>query len=136
MPEISTKFSGTRPYKDLSLTFARNVVTSDVVTVSDADAVKRSLKLLLLSRTGETPFFPDFGSRIFTLLFEPIDPITTLLLQHEIEATINAYEPRVRILQLVVTPTNDEQGYDVNLYFALVNQVTPITLTLYLSRLR
>ena len=136
MPEISTKFSGTRPYKDLSLTFARNVVTSDVVTVSDADAVKRSLKLLLLSRTGETPFFPDFGSRIFTLLFEPIDPITTLLLQHEIEATINAYEPRVRILQLVVTPTNDEQGYDVNLYFALVNQATPITLTLYLSRLR
>ena len=136
MPEISTKFSGTRSYKDLSLTFARNVVTSDVVTVSDADAVKRSLKLLLLSRTGETPFFPDFGSRIFTLLFEPIDPITTFLLQHEIEATIVAYEPRIRILQLVVTPTNDEQGYDVNLYFALVNQVTPITLTLYLSRLR
>lgn len=136
MPEISTSFSTPRVYKDISLTFARNVVTSDVVTVSDADAIKRSLKLLLLSRTGETPFFPEFGSRIYTVLFEPIDPITTLLLQHEIEATVAAYEPRVRILQLSVTPSSDEQGYDVNFYFTIVNQVAPITLTLYLSRLR
>ena len=136
MPEISTSFSTPRSYKDISLTFARNVVTSDVVTVSDADAIKRSLKLLLLSRTGETPFFPEFGSRIYAVLFEPIDPITTLLLQHEIEATVAAYEPRVRILQLSVTPSSDEQGYDVNFYFTIVNQVAPITLTLYLSRLR
>ena len=136
MPEISTSFSTPRVYKDISLTFARNVVTSDVVTVSDADAIKRSLKLLLLSRTGETPFFPEFGSRIYTMLFEPIDPITTLLLQHEIEATVAAYEPRVRILQLSIVPSLDEQGYDVNFYFTIVNQVAPITLTLYLSRLR
>jgi phage baseplate assembly protein W len=136
MPEISTSFSTPRVYKDISLTFARNVVTSDVVTVSDADAIKRSLKLLLLSRTGETPFFPEFGSRIYTMLFEPLDPITTLLLQHEIEATVAAYEPRVRILQLSVVPSLDEQGYDVNFYFTIVNQVAPITLTLYLSRLR
>ena len=136
MPEISTIFSTTRLYKDVSLTFARNVVTSDVVTVSGEDAVKRSLKLLLMSRAGETPFFPEFGSRIFTLLFEPIDPITTVLLQHEIEATITAYEPRVNIRQLTVTPSSDEQGYDVDCLFTIVNQVAPITLTLYISRLR
>lgn len=136
MPEISTIFSTTRPYKDVSLTFARNVVTSDVVTVSGADAVKRSIKLLLMSRAGETPFFPEFGSRIFGLLFEPIDTITTVLLQHEIEATITAYEPRVNIRQLTVTPSSDEQGYDIDCLFNIVNQVAPVTLTLYLSRLR
>jgi len=136
MPEISTIFTKTRPYKDVSLTFARNVVTSDVVTVSGADAVKRSIKLLLMSRTGETPFFPEFGSRIFTLLFEPIDPITTVLLQHEIQATIAAYEPRVNIRQLTATPSSDEHGYNVDCLFTIVNQVAPVTLTLYLSRLR
>ena len=136
MPEISTIFSTTRPYKDVSLTFARNVVTSDVVTVSDADAVKRSLKLLIMSRAGETPFFPDFGSRIHTLLFEPLDTITSVLLQHEIQATIAAYEPRVNIRQLTVTPSSDEQGYDIDCLFNIVNQVAPVTLTLYLSRLR
>ena len=136
MPEISTIFSTTRLYKDVSLTFARNVVTSDVVTVSGEDAVKRSLKFLLMSRAGETPFFPEFGSRIFTLLFEPIDPITTVLLQHEIEATITAYEPRVNIRQLTATPSSDEQGYDIDCLFTIVNQVAPITLILYISRLR
>lgn len=136
MPEISTIFTKTRPYKDVSLTFARNVVTSDVVTVSGEDAVKRSIKLLLMSRAGETPFFPEFGSLIFPLLFEPIDPITTVLLQHEMRATIAAYEPRVNIRQLTVTPSSDEQGYDIDCLFTIVNQVAPVTLTLYLSRLR
>ena len=136
MPEIPTTFTKTRPYKDVSLTFARNVVTSDVVAVTDAAAVKRSLKLLLMSRTGETPFFPEFGSRIYRLLFEPIDPITTRLLQHEIQATIAAYEPRVNIRQLTVTPSSDELGYDVDCLFNIVNQTAPVTLTLYLSRLR
>lgn len=136
MPEISTIFTKTRPYKDVSLTFARNVVTSDVVTVSGEDAVKRSLKLLIMSRAGETPFFPEFGSLIFPLLFEPIDPITTVLLQHEMRATIAAYEPRVNIRQLTVTPSSDEQGYDIDCLFTIVNQVAPVTLTLYLSRLR
>ena len=136
MPEIPTIFTKTRPYKDVSLTFARNVVTSDVVSVSDADAVKRSLKLLILSRAGETPFFPDFGSRIHTLLFEPLDTITSVLLQHEIQATIAAYEPRVNIRQLTVTPSSDELGYDVDCLFNIVNQTAPVTLTLYLSRLR
>jgi len=136
MPEIPTTFTKTRPYKDVSLTFARNVVTSDVVAVTGEDAVKRSIKLLLMSRAGETPFFPEFGSRIFTLLFEPIDPITTVLLQHEIQATIEAYEPRVNIRRLTATPSSDEQGYDIDCLFNIVNQVAPVTLTLYLSRLR
>lgn len=136
MPEISTSYSTRRQYKDVSLTFGRNVVTSDVVTVTDADAIKRSLKLLLLSRTGETPFFPEFGSSIAAMLFEPIDPITTLLLQHEIQATITAYEPRIRIQELSLVPSADEQGFTLNCLFTIVNQLAPVTLTLYLSRLR
>mgnify|MGYP003328537633 FL=1 len=136
MPEISTPFTVTRQYKDLSLTFARNPITSDVVSVSGAEAVKRSLRLLLSMDVGETPFFPEFGTRIKRLLFEPIDPITTVLLQREIETTIRSYEPRVQIQQLVVQPTPDEQRYEINLLFSMVNQTTPVTFTLYLSRLR
>lgn len=136
MPEISTPFSVTRQYKDLSLTFTRNPITSDVVSVSGAEAVKRSLRLLLSMDVGETPFFPEFGTRIKQLLFEPIDPITTVLLRGEIETTIRSFEPRVQIQQLTVTPTPDEQRYEVNLLFSIVNQTTPVTLTVYLSRLR
>lgn len=136
MAEISTIFSTTRIYKDLSLTFTRNPVTNDVAMVTDAEAVKRSIKLLLLSRLGETPFFPNFGSRIHTLLFEPVDPITTVLLNHEIIDTLTAFEPRVQIQQLSVIPNAEESRYDVTLVFTLVNQIQPITLSLFLTRLR
>ena len=136
MPELSTTFTTRRAYKDVSLTFAKNPITNDVVAVTGAAAVKRSLRLLLSLDTGETPFSPEFGTRLRQLLFEPVDPITTVMLRQEIEATIGAFEPRVAIRQLTVTPSADEFTYEINLLFTLINQTQPLTLTLYLSRLR
>lgn len=125
-----------RQYKDVSLAFTRNPVTHDVVSVTGDEAVKRSIKNLLMTRAGEVPFFPEFGTSLNDLLFEPIDPITTALLETEIQAVIEAYEPRVRIQSLVVTPSEDENAYNIRLTFNLVNMSQPITLTLLLSRLR
>jgi len=136
MPELSTTFSTRRAYKDVSLTFAKNPVTNDVVAVTGAAAVKRSLRLLLSLDVGETPFLPEYGTRLRRLLFEPIDPITTVKLRREIETTIRTFEPRVTIRQLTVIPSADEFTYEINLLFSLVNQTQPLTLTLYLSRLR
>ena len=136
MPEYSTTVSVPRQFKDISLTMAKNPVTNDIVSVTGADAVKRSLRNLLSTNSGEVPFFPNFGANVSRYLFEPIDPITTVLLHREIETTIQTYEPRVAIQQLTVVPTVDEMRYQINLVFALVNQTTPLTLTLYLTRLR
>lgn len=136
MAEITASLPARRQYRDISLSFAKNPVTHDVVMLTDADAVKRALRTLLLTRAGEAPFFPNFGSRLTSLLFEPIDPITTVLLQHEIRDTIAAFEPRVNVRQILVTPNADEHGYDVNIEFNILTQIEPITLVLYLSRLR
>lgn len=129
-------FLRTRQYCDLSLSFGLNPVTNDVITVTGDEAVKRAIKNLLLTITGEVPFFPNFGSRISQLLFEPIDPITTALLQSELLATVSAYEPRARIQSLLVTPTPDENRYQVDIVFLILNQATPVTLSLFLTRLR
>lgn len=136
MLELTAQTTRRRQYKDVSLTFGKNPVTGDVITVTDEDAVKRSLRLILGTRLGETPFFPDFGSRIAAFLFEPISPLTSALLQNEIQDTINAYERRVRIRQVTVTPTSDELGYTITLEFNIVTQLQPVTFTFYLSRLR
>lgn len=111
-------------------------ITSDVVAITGEEAVKRAVKNLLMIQCGEIPFFPNLGSRIKGLLFEPIDPITTALLKSEIRATIQAFEPRVRIAQLAVTPSEDEHRYEVNLTFEVINLPEPVTLTVFLTRLR
>lgn len=130
------EFLGKREYRDISLSFARNPVTGDVVAVTGDEAVKRSLKTLLFTAAGEVPFFPEFGSRLRDLLFEPIDAVTTALLESEIRATIAAFEPRVRVRTLTVVPTDDENRYEVTLEFEIVNNTHPITLSLFLTRLR
>jgi phage baseplate assembly protein W len=129
-------FLRARPYKDLSLTLARNPVTNDVVTVEGDEAVKRSIKNLLMTVAGEVPFYPNFGSALSRLLFEPIDPVTTTLLASEVRATIEGFEPRVIIQSLDVTPTPDENRYQLDLVIQIVNLPQPITLTLFLTRLR
>jgi phage baseplate assembly protein W len=136
MAEIDSPGSQPRQYKDLSLTFGRNPVTNDVIAVSGTEAVKRSIKNLLLTVAGEVPFFPDFGCRLNYLLFEPIDPVTTVQIESEIRATIEGFEPRVTIRSITVTPTPDENRYQIDLSIALINLASPITLTLFLSRLR
>ena len=129
-------FLRNREYKDLSLSFGQNPVTNDVLAVTGDDAVKRSIKNLLLTVAGEVPFFPTFGSRIHRLLFEPIDAVTTALLQSEIRATIQAFEPRVTIQKLDVVPTDDENRYEITLTLEILNIAQPVTLTLFLTRLR
>ena len=129
-------FPRNREYKDMSLSMGRNPVTNDIIAVTSEEAVKRSIKNLLNTNAGEVPFFPDFGTRINELLFEPIDPITTVLLEGELRATIEAFEPRARILTLTATASEDENRYNIYIVFRLNNLAEPVTLSLFLSRLR
>lgn len=136
MPDITLARNIVRQYKDFSLSMGLNPVTNDIVVVMDEEAVKRSVKTLLLTQAGEVPFFPKFGSNVRRYLFEPIDPITTQLLTQEIRATIEGFEPRVTIQSLTVTPSEDEHQYVIDLILQIVNLTQPLSLTIFLSRLR
>jgi len=136
MAQSSIPSTRQRVYKDFSLGLTKNPVTNDIVFVTGPDAVKRAIKTLLLTEPGEVPFLPNFGCRLTALMFEPIDAITTAQITNEIQTTIEAYEPRAKIESLVVTPKVDESAYQVDLTISLINLLEPITLTVFLSRLR
>jgi phage baseplate assembly protein W len=69
-------------------------------------------------------------------LFEPIDNITTNNITEEIIRTITNYEPRVQLLDVVVIPDYDKNGYDVSVKFIVRNDPQPITITFFLERVR
>ena len=129
-------FLRTREYKDLSLTFGKNPVTNDVISITGEDAIKRAIKNLLLMSLGEVPFFPNLGSNVRGLLFEPADPITMSSLDDSIRTCLSAFEPRIRIVSLDIVPDKDGLTYTVNIVFRLVNLRDPITLSISLKRLR
>jgi len=123
-------------YKDLDVTFTAHPETQDVLKKIDNNSIKQSLKLLLFTNIGERLFQPDVGSKIYGLLFEPLDPITTEVLKRSIENTIETYEPRVLLEGVDVVPNYDDNSYEVSIYFTVLGINQPTSLTVTLERLR
>ena len=111
----------TRVYKDLNLNFNRNAVTGDVSTLSDVNAVKRSIRNLLLTNHYDRPFHPEIGSNIPALLFENHGPVTANQLQRAIEEVIQNFEPRARLSSVECWPLPDTNRYDIHVYFYVEN---------------
>lgn len=126
-----------RSFKDISITFDKNFVTDDLMVTKDFNAIKQSVRNLVVTVPGERFFNPNIGSRITDLLFEPLDIINASLVKSEIEYTINAFEPRVRLIEVIVDENYDDNGYDVEVEFEVVGLPEKSqSLNLFLERTR
>jgi len=125
-----------KKFKDIDLTLQINPLTSDVNTKQDAEAIKASLKNLLMTMNYERPFHPEIGSPIYGLLFEPATPVTANVLQTVIKQTIEAFEPRAQLNFVHVNPQPDYNSYDVTVNFNLANYYQPFEVKVLLQRLR
>ncbi len=132
---MATKF--TQSFKDLSLTFKKHPVTDDLVVTKDAAAIQQALTTLLLTSKGERLFNPELGSSLRRFLFEPLDYATASLIKSAILETIKEYEPRVIVIELIIDPNRDEDGFDVELTYKIIGlQQPPVTVDFFLSRTR
>tara|TARA_Y100001937_G_scaffold110337_1_gene155831 strand:- start:498 stop:935 length:438 start_codon:yes stop_codon:yes gene_type:complete len=111
----------TRIYSDLALSFERNSATKDVLTKKDIEAVKQSVRNLILTNHYERPFRPEIGSGIHSLLFEPLDHITSNALTRVIGEVIDNFEPRARVVAIDAVPNEDRNAYEITVGFRIVN---------------
>lgn len=125
-----------RTFTDLNLTFDKHPVTADVLTRVDDDAIKNSIKNLVLTKNLERPFHPEIGSQVTNLLFENFTPITVELVKKTIITVISTYEPRARLIDVRVAETNDPNEIAITIEFMTINTTRPITVTTFLYRVR
>ena len=57
-------------YKDLDIFFTPHPVTGDITVKTDTDAVRRSVRNIILTNKYERPFKPNFGGSLRDMLFE------------------------------------------------------------------
>jgi len=126
----------TRQYKDLDLSFGRNVVTNDVNKLTDVEAVKRSVRNLINTSHFDRPFHPEIGSSVRAMLFEPMTPLTALNLQRKIQEVLINFEPRIKLVQIVSNPNIDSNSYDLRIYFYVIGSNDLIEVQTFLERLR
>jgi phage baseplate assembly protein W len=133
---MATKNTPKRIYKDIDMSFKPNVLTKDIGKKFDVNAVKQSLKNVLLTQKGEKPFNPNYGSGIYDLLFEPMDYLVSSVMQKEIETTIENYEPRVELIDVECEPNFDLEQYEIRIEFYVIGVKEPQVYTNVLQRLR
>ena len=126
----------TRIFSDLDFNFTLNPVTHDVTRRYDEDAIKSSLKNLILTGNFERPFHSEIGSPIKKLLFEPATTMLGAMLKRAILDTITSFEPRVNVRDIMVVTNPDSYSIDVSIEFTILNTTTPVTLDITLQRTR
>ena len=126
-----------RQYSDLDLFFTKKISNSDVNKLTDIQAVKRSIRNLVLLNTYEKPFHPEISSGVKGMLFENMTPITATILARKIEDVINNFEPRARLISVTAIPDLDRNAYEVAVQFYVVNTPTELVdISLMLETLR
>jgi phage baseplate assembly protein W len=126
----------TRLFSDIDLNFTKHPVSRDITRRYDENAIKASIKNLLLTRNFERPFHSEIGSPIRSLMFELPGPMFDVMLQRAIIDVINNFEPRVQIIDVRVNDAADLNAVYITLEFKIVNTERPITLDLALERTR
>lgn len=126
----------TRIFTDLDLNFTANPSTGDISKKFDENAVKQSIRNLLLTNNYERPFHPEIGTQLNSLLFEPFSPLLEATLRQSIIVTLQNFEPRVKVIQVDVTLNPDNHTVYVSIIFNIVNTTNPLTVNLTLQRTR
>lgn len=135
--EESTILARSKDYADIDFGFRANPVTGDVSLKKGTEAIKQSVRNILLTNKGERPFDPEFGSNIRSQLFENFDPITEALLTEEIRTALRNYEPRVRVLDVTVDGRPDSNQMNVTLNYEIQSpEQVADSLTFSVERLR
>ena len=91
-----------KSFRDFSLTFEKNAVTNDILSLKNEAAIKESVKNIVLYNFYEKPFDPFFGGNILGLLFENSTPTMVLEVKNRLEQSIEINEPRVTAVSVVV----------------------------------
>ena len=114
-----------RAFKDINLSFKRHPVTNDVLTLSDEDAIKRSVKNIIFTILGEKPFLPLFGSVINESLFDLNTNLNEIRISDEIKQSLLNYEPRIDNTEVTVSVYPDSNELNCIIQYDIVGLPAP-----------
>lgn len=123
-------------YSDLDLDFIAHPTTGDVVRKTGNDAIKRSVRNLILTNFYDRPFRSYIGSNAQKLLFDNATPMTETLLRNAMEEVLKNYEPRIDVKEINLTFDYDNNGYNATIRYTILNRMEPVAINLFLERIR
>ena len=102
------------------MTFQVNPLSSDLIALKNENAIARSVRNIIFTVPGEKMFNPDFGTDINASLFELLDETSAVVIKDQIKYSLETYEPRILLLDVIVVPDFEGNGYDVEISYSIV----------------
>ncbi len=112
-------------YSDLDLDFKINPITGDINKKKGVDAIKRSIRNLIFTNYYERPFKPELGSGVPALLFDNVDVMTA-----------STIKDAILLLDVSVYADIDNNGFNIQMSYIILNTETPATFNLFLEKIR
>ena len=108
-------------YSDLDMFLVPHPVTGDISTKKDSDAIKRSIRNIVLTNKFERPFKPNFGGGVTSMLFELDSTRKVKRFQKEMVNMIERLEPRVYNVSVRLNPLTDDNRLDIQIFYSIRN---------------
>ena len=121
-------------YSDLDLLFKAHPISGDVTVKTDADAVKRAVKNIVLTNYYERPFKPSLGGNIRGLLFELDTDRKLNRAKKRLTQAIEDFEPRVQNVRCVFQ--TKDNSLDVTVFYNIKNCLSNQELQFTVNRTR
>ena len=123
-------------FSDIDLNFTRHPITDDISRKTDAAAVNQALRNLILTANYERPFNSNLGSPIRGLMFEPYSPMLRIMLKTVVEQTIENFEPRISLQDVIISPDDSNNSLEISIYYYILNSTALQSFQMTLERTR
>ena len=123
-------------YTDFKKNLEISPLSQDLTVNKDEDAVKEAIINLLLTDRGERLMQPNIGGNLRAMLFENITPGTLTMIEDQVRTTLDIYEPRAEIIDVLVTSNIDDNVVKIQVHFYISNNQQPISVDVFLERTR
>ncbi|MAS48000.1 MAG: hypothetical protein CL557_11375 [Alphaproteobacteria bacterium] len=119
-PISSKDLAQSRSFNDIGMAFGKNPFTDDISVVKNDNAIKQSIRNLVMTAPGEKLFQPTIGCQVYAMLFEPLDAFSVDAIKSEIINTINQHESRVQLRDVNAVPFKGNNKLSVTISYQVV----------------
>ena len=124
-------------FVDIDPSFTRHPISGDVMITTRREAVKSSVKNIILTAMYERPFQPGLSTFLGSAMFTNWTIGSRLIAETQLKSVLEKYEPRINLLNLIVDDSEiDANELRVTIEFEIIALKEYITLNVVVERVR
>lgn len=115
-----------KDYVGQGLSFPLSVTPrGELALVTGTDDIEQSILIILETMPGERVMRPDFGCRVWELVFAPNTAETRALVAYYVRQALAFWEPRIDVNDVTATSSNDAGMIEVMIRYTIKDTHDP-----------